>query len=157
MTRITAILHTHNDALRLGRALDSLRPCDEIIVVDHASTDGTPQIAQEHGATVKKGIEGVSPGAHVGDAKNDWVLCLQPSESLSEALEACLFEWKHSDHAQRDSFCFPVREENASGWRMSPPETRLVNRNSVNWTGELPAADPNSQCLNGYLLRFSTP
>jgi hypothetical protein len=33
MPKITALLHTHNDALRLGRALDSLRPCDEVLVI----------------------------------------------------------------------------------------------------------------------------
>ena len=32
MPKFTALLRTHNDALRLGRALQSLRPCDEVLV-----------------------------------------------------------------------------------------------------------------------------
>src|SRR4051794_9770170 len=94
MPKITAILHTHNDALRIGRTLDSLRPCDEVIVVDHGSEDDTVGLARKHGATIKKGLPGVEPGAYVMDARNDWIFCLSPQEALNEALEISLLEFK---------------------------------------------------------------
>ena len=53
-TKITALIHTCDNALSLGRALDSLRPCDEVIVVDHGSRDETVKVAKEHGAKVIK-------------------------------------------------------------------------------------------------------
>ncbi len=47
MPKISAIIHTHNDAQRIGRALGSLRPCDEVLVIDHSSSDETGKIARD--------------------------------------------------------------------------------------------------------------
>src|SRR4051812_8890210 len=91
MPKITAIIHTCNDGLRLGRTLDSLRACDQVVVVDHGSTDNTDKIAREHGAEFKKAIAGVDRGTYAVDAKNDWILCVCANESVSEGLEAALF------------------------------------------------------------------
>ena len=52
MPKITALLHTHNDAMRLGRALDSLRPCDEVLIIDDNSEDNTSRVAHENGAHI---------------------------------------------------------------------------------------------------------
>jgi glycosyltransferase involved in cell wall biosynthesis len=52
MLRISALVHAKNDAQRIGRALESLRPCDEVLVIDHDSEDETVKIARDHGATV---------------------------------------------------------------------------------------------------------
>lgn len=68
MPKISALLHTHNDALRLGRALDSLRPCDEVLIIDQDSEDETEKVAREHGATFKTAIAGVTSGAYAMDA-----------------------------------------------------------------------------------------
>ena len=86
MLRISALLHTKNDAQRIGRALDSLRPCDEILVIDHDSEDDTPKIARDHGAKVKKAVQGVEDGTYATDASHDWILCILPCEALSEGL-----------------------------------------------------------------------
>jgi glycosyltransferase involved in cell wall biosynthesis len=158
MPKITALIHTHNDALRLGRALESLRPCDEVLIIDDCSEDDTKKVAREHGAVLKAAIPGVNPGAYVMDAAHDWILCLRPNETLSDNLEAALFEWKSQD--QDDGVvCYriPVREEKETGWERSEPQVRLVNRKLVNWVGELP---PNQNCdtsLTGDLLCFQQP
>lgn len=159
MPKISAILHAHNDALRLGRALDSLRPCDEIIVVDHGSSDDTAKVARKHGASVKKGLPGVEPGAYVIDARNEWILCLHPTEALSEALEASLLEFKERDAEDEKATCYniAVREEHGNGWRNLAPETRLANRNRLNWTTEVPGHVPDAPLLPGDLMRFEEP
>lgn len=169
MAKITALIHTHNDAERIGRALESLRACDQILVVDHGSTDDTLKLAREHGADVKEGVTGVSAGVYAIDARHDWILCLLPTESVSEAMEASLFEWKErkldaSDDPEKDkeagaqnSFSFQVRLDTAEGWKELGVHTRLVNRNRINWQGHLPADDPGAEMLAGHLLRFSTP
>ena len=41
MPKISALIHAHNDGLRIGRAVESLRCCDQVLVVDHDSTDDT--------------------------------------------------------------------------------------------------------------------
>ena len=94
MPKITAILHACNDAQRIGRALESLRAFDEILVIDYASTDDTQSIARHYGATVRQAVPGVNQGMYAADARHDWVFCLLPNESVSESLEASLFEWK---------------------------------------------------------------
>lgn len=156
MPKITALLHTHNDAARLGRTLDSLRPCDEVLVIDKASEDDTVNIAHDHGATVKQAILGVEPGAYSIDTRHEWVLCLRPGEALSEALEASLHEWQDSEPDEATpGFSFPVRENVGGSWTSRPPEMRLVNRNRVNWTGDVPPNADRAIRLEGDLLKFS--
>ena len=53
MPALTLLVLTHNEAPRLARCLESLRAvCDELLVVDSGSTDGTVEVAREHGAEV---------------------------------------------------------------------------------------------------------
>jgi glycosyltransferase involved in cell wall biosynthesis len=157
MPKLTALIHTSNDELRLGRALDSLRACDQVIVVDHGSSDNTERVARDHGAEWKKGIPGVDRGAYAVDASNDWILCLSANESLSEPLEAALFEWKTKDHEDAVGFNLRLREESEHGWKNLDAETRLVNRRKINWTGNLPPTTSVNELLHGDLLRFSEP
>lgn len=169
MPKITALLHTHNDGERIGRALESLRFADEILVVDHGSTDDTAKSARHHGATVKEGVPGVNPGVYVIDAHHDWIFCMLPTESVSEGLEASLFEWKARveeplDHADKDAeapynatYSVGIREENEGGWHSLPAETRLLNRKQINWSEAIPPNNSQSVLLNGDLLRFSKP
>jgi glycosyltransferase involved in cell wall biosynthesis len=160
MPPITAILHTRNDAARLGRALETLLPCDEIVVVDHGSTDTTLQVAREYGANIRSASPNQSPATHLASARYDWALCLLPSESLTEALEASLFEWKL--YEARDVASVPacsafLREETAQGWREGRPSTRLVPRGWSRWEGDLPRETSASMLLQGDLLRFRQP
>jgi glycosyltransferase involved in cell wall biosynthesis len=156
MPKLTCLLHTHNDAQWLGRALQSLRPCDEVLVIDANSNDDTEKVARDHGANFKKAIPGVTPGAYAMDAVHEWILCLRPNESLSNDLEAALLEWKEKDVGD-DIPCFsvPIRQESEAGSEKLPPEVRLVNRKLMNWIGEMPPPDQAcSTVLNGELLAF---
>lgn len=158
MPRITAVIHTRNDAPRLGRALESLRPCDEVIVIDHGSTDGSARVAREHGATVRAQDPDIEPAAHLAAARHDWILCLQANESLTEALEGALFEWKHEEPAADIvGYRLQVRCETSGGGQALAPELRLVHRGRLHWAGELPPHLPDAPQLAGDLLRFEHP
>jgi glycosyltransferase involved in cell wall biosynthesis len=158
MTKITALLYTHNDALRLRRALDSLRPCDQVLIIDDNSDDDTARVAQQNGASVKSAIPGVAQGAYAMDASHDWVLCLLPNEALSEELEASLLEWKEQDLEETLTCCkVQVREQNGAGWNALDPEVRLINRKLLNWVGDLPPSQHCDVTLKGDLLRFNNP
>jgi glycosyltransferase involved in cell wall biosynthesis len=152
MPALTALIHTHNDELRLGRALESLRPCDELLILDHGSQDKTGAIAREYGARLVTAARGDLSQAH-----HDWILCLLPTEALSEGLEASLFEWKLAEHDAACTFCVNVREQDGSDWLTHPPTTRLVNRRARPWTDPLPAHSPGAVLLAGDLLRFQQP
>jgi glycosyltransferase involved in cell wall biosynthesis len=154
-TKISALIHACDNERSLGRALDSLRPCDEVIVVDHNSNDDTAKIAREHGARVIAGVPGVDRGAYSQDARNQWILCLLPQEALAEELEAALFEWSEAEHEEAQmGFNMAIREQNGAGWKSLPPEMRLANRQQINWTGDLPPSNPNAPALAGYILRI---
>ena len=158
MPPISAILHAHNDELRIGRALETLHPCDEILIVDHGSTDRTLIIAREWGARILQA--GVSPLGGAQLARNDWLFCLQPNESLSEGLEASLFEWRIRPSAEVQSVparAISARAETSNGWSPAASETRLVPKTWTRWQGRLPVHDPQAIVLQGDLLRFSFP
>lgn len=157
MPPITAILHTSNDAVVLGRALESLRPCDEILVVDHGSSDTTLRVAREYGARIRQATPEMLPSDHLSLAQHDWIFCLLPSESLTEDLEASLFEWKllgESQALSNPAYSTTLREETSQGWREGRPTTRLVPRNWKQWEGNLPTQAANAVLLDGNLLRF---
>lgn len=156
MPRITALVHAANDARRIGRALDSLRCCDELLVIDHASADATRKIAREYGARVEassppSGDSGAALAAH------DWILCLLPAEALSESLEASLLEWKAEAPGDATAYAFALRTETANGWEHGGPEVRLVDRRQVSWNGALPPQREDALSLCGDLLRFRDP
>ncbi len=159
MPSITAVLHTHNDASRLGRALETLCPCDEILVIDHESQDDTQRIAKEYGAKIVCAAKDSANLSLIHSASDGWIFCLDPRESLTEALSATLYEWK-SGPTPRSDACFAVlqREETSAGWiRHSTPQARLVPPRWSRWNGCFPVSDSSSPVLDGELLRFAFP
>lgn len=155
MPRLTALLHSANDARRIGRALDSLRCCDELLVIDHGSRDDTCRIARQHGARVEQASSEGDPGAAL--AAHDWVLYLLPSEALSESLEATLLEWKQEDPGDTAAYALALRQETVNGWQHCAPEVRLVHRRKIGWSGALPSHREDALSLCGDLLRFADP
>jgi cellulose synthase/poly-beta-1,6-N-acetylglucosamine synthase-like glycosyltransferase len=153
MPAITALLHTHNDGLRLGRCLETLYPCDDIVIVDHGSDDWTLRVAREYGACILGAAESIPDSA-----RGRWILCLDPRESLTEALAASLFEWKSETLAGQSAFSMFLREETAEGWVQNPEaQTRLVPANWSRWEGHFPAPEKAAVALEGELLRFVLP
>lgn len=157
MPSITAIVHTNNDALRLGRLLETLYPCDDIVVVDHESEDGTLTVARDYGATILGAKPGATPATYLKPQSPGWILCLEAREALSESLAASLFEWK-SEAIRGDAFSVFLREETAEGWIEHPSaQTRLVPAAWDHWSGRFPALDASAVSLEGDLLRFAFP
>jgi glycosyltransferase involved in cell wall biosynthesis len=158
MPRISAILQTHNDALRVGRTLETLHPCDEILIVDHDSTDRTVRIARDWGCRICDSNFSVADAA--ASARHDWLLLLNPTESITEGLEATLFEWRLRpvEEVRTIPACsISVRHETASGWSDGRPETRLIPKTWNRWMGLMPSSDPQALLLEGDLLSFLAP
>jgi hypothetical protein len=161
MPPITALLHTRNDALRLGRALETLLPCTEILIVDHGSIDGTGRIARQYGACIVGAARDAGPRNYLDLAGNDWILCLDPRESLTESLQVSLFEWSAlppQSVAGASAFFIHLREQvGDAGTDLLTPEVRLIPHNWTLWCGQLPAYHPSAIALQGELLRFAYP
>jgi glycosyltransferase involved in cell wall biosynthesis len=91
--RVSACLVVQDEQERLPGALESVSFCDEIVVVDGGSTDGTIEIAEAAGAKV---IENPWPGFAVQrnlaleHASSDWVLEIDADERVSPRLRASI-------------------------------------------------------------------
>lgn len=156
MPGITALVHTRNDALRLGRCLETLYPCDEILIVDHGSSDGTLRVAHEYGAKVAQASQAAQ--AYARQSSCGWILCLDARESLTESLAASLYEWKTESPSDQSVFSMFLREETPEGWIGNPtPQTRLVPSGWNDWQGNFPANEVAACTLEGDLLRFVLP
>jgi glycosyltransferase involved in cell wall biosynthesis len=87
-TPFTGIVVTLNESHRLRECLESLRFCDEIIVVDLGSTDDSVVIAEQCGARVVTHerlpiVEMIRDGVKE-EARNDWLIFLDPDEVFPE-------------------------------------------------------------------------
>lgn len=90
---LSAVLITRNAAAQLPACLASLAFCDEIVVVDSGSDDGTVAIAQARGARVlHQDWLGFGPQKQfaVDQASHDWVLCIDADERVGDALRASI-------------------------------------------------------------------
>lgn len=90
---ISAVVITRNEAARIGRCLDSVRWCDEIVVVDSGSVDETVKLARDAGARViHHEWQGYGPQKRfaVAQAAHDWVLCIDADEVVTPQLRAAV-------------------------------------------------------------------
>ena len=86
---LSAVIITKNAASQLSPCLASVAFCDEILVVDSGSEDETVELAQQFGARViAADWLGYGPMKQfaVEQAANDWVLCIDADERVSDRL-----------------------------------------------------------------------
>lgn len=90
---LSAVIITLNAASQLEDCLKSVAFCDEIVVVDSGSTDGTLALAEKYGARViVSEWRGFGPQKQfaVEQAAHDWVLCVDADERVSDRLRASI-------------------------------------------------------------------
>lgn len=141
--KISATIIAYNEERNLPRAIESLRCADEIVVVDSGSTDRTVELAGKLGARVVESAwlgYAMQKNFAAEQAVNDWILSLDADESLSEALEAELWQWKKRT-PDRDAYTMPRLAQylgrwiRHSGW-YPDRKVRLYDRRKARWEGE---------------------
>ncbi len=140
--KISATIIACNEERNIARAIESLRCCDEIVVVDSGSTDRTVEIARKLGARVIempwRGYAGQKNYASER-AMHDWILSIDADESLSEALEAEIWQIKKSG-PQFDAYTMPRLAQYLGRWILHSGwypdrKVRLFDRRKARWEG----------------------
>ncbi len=141
---ISACIITRNEADRIEACLDSLAFCDEIIIVDSASTDATCTLASAKGARVLlRDFDGyrAQKDFAVRSAQHDWVLCLDADERVTPELRASIQAEQAHGFARAAGYRFArateyfgafLRHGNAYPDRV----LRLFDRRHGGWRGE---------------------
>jgi glycosyltransferase involved in cell wall biosynthesis len=141
---LSACIITYNEAERIEACVRSVSFCDEVIVVDSHSSDDTRERAAALGARV---IERDWPGYRsqkqfaVAAARNDWVLCLDADERVSEELRTEIESWRDRGLGDYAACSIPriteyfgkfLRHGNAYPDRL----VRLFDRRRGGWVGQ---------------------
>lgn len=141
--KISATIITCDEERNIARAIESLRCCDEIVVVDSGSLDRTAEIACNYGARV---VESPWPGyakqknLAAERAANDWILSIDADEALSEALEAEIWQIKKNGPTC-DAYTMPRMAQYLGRWILHSGwypdrKVRLYHREKATWKGE---------------------
>jgi len=141
--KITATIISLNEERHIARAIESLRCCDEILVLDSGSVDRTTELATNLGARVIespwRGYAGQKNWA-AEQAGNDWILSLDADEALSEALEGEIWNLKKNG-PKCDAYTMPRLAQYLGRWILHggwypDRKIRLYNRNKAKWVGD---------------------
>jgi glycosyltransferase involved in cell wall biosynthesis len=141
--KITATIITLNEERNIGRAIESLRCCDEILIVDSGSIDRTVELAEKLGARVFeagwRGFAGQKNWA-AEQASHDWILSLDADEALSEALEAEIWNLKKNG-PRCDAYTMPRLAQYLGRWILHSGwypdrKVRLYHRGKAQWVGD---------------------
>lgn len=165
---ISVILITHNEHKNLKDCIASVDFCREIIVVDHASTDGTVELARSLGCNVIQTPDwpgfGKQKQRALEAATCGWVFSIDADErvtpELKEALLRAVAEGESNGYqVNRQSF-FLGHAMRFGGW--SPDWiTRLVRREHARFDGAVVHESLHVTGaigrLSGLLLHYSYP
>src|SRR5580693_5552346 len=141
--KISAAIITYNEERNIPRSLESLRCCDEVVVVDSGSTDRTVELATKLGARVIdsnwRGYAGQKNYAS-SQCENDWILSLDADEALSEALEGEIWTLKKQGPTY-DAYTVPRLAQYLGRWILHggwypDRKVRLYDRRKAKWVGD---------------------
>jgi glycosyltransferase involved in cell wall biosynthesis len=141
--KISAAIIAFNEERNIARVIESLRCCDEMLVLDSGSNDRTVEIASKLGARVEEASwHGYAAQKNIAAqlATYDWVLSLDADESLSEALEAEIWQIKKNG-PKFDGYTMPRLAQYLGRWILHSGwypdrKVRLFDRKKAKWVGE---------------------
>ncbi|MFH2056838.1 MAG: glycosyltransferase family 2 protein [bacterium] len=167
MATLGVVMITLNEEHNVGRALESVKFADEIVVCDSQSTDRTVEIAREHGALIiMKQFTGFGAAkqAALERLTTDWVVVLDADEEVDaearDAIRQTISQPQFDGYQIRRRSQFLGRWMKHSGWypdwilrlfrRECGKFTEHKVHESVQVTGEIGR-------LAGHLLHYTDP
>ncbi|WP_028048005.1 glycosyltransferase family 2 protein [Cellulomonas sp. URHE0023] len=135
---VSAVLIVKDEEAVLEACLESVQWCDEVVVYDTGSTDGTLEIARRLATTVVEGFWDADFGAArnraLTHATSQWVLILDADEVL-DADPVALHQHIGRHGAQR--YIVQVRDIGLSGEDAVAPSIRIFERETHEYVGAL--------------------
>lgn len=143
MTKLSATIVTLNEERKIARTMESLRCCDEIVVLDGGSPDRTCAIARSLKARViEEPWRGYAAQKNRAAecASNDWILSLDADETLTEELEGEILLLKQEGF-ERDAYRMPRMAQYLGRWIRHggwypDRKIRLYDRRKATWLGD---------------------
>jgi glycosyltransferase involved in cell wall biosynthesis len=141
--KISAVIITYNEEAIITKTLQKLWWCDEIIIIDSGSTDKTRKICEDLGCTVIYHLfEGFGEQKKYGvsKAKNDWILCIDADEVLTDELIEEIRNEISKDQLPYCGYTIPrnlvfMNKVFNHGKESNACITRLFNKKHGNWDG----------------------
>lgn len=159
---VSAIVVCFNEEDRLEDCLKSVFWCDEIVVVDSFSTDGTPEIARRYATRFEQrewaGYRDQKAYAH-SLATQKWVLLIDSDERVTENLHKEMLQAMAADQEEFAAYAIPRlvyylgRWWRRGGW-YPDYDVRLFRRDRATWGG----LDPHEKIIvDGKVRRLQHP
>ncbi|HVO11902.1 MAG TPA: glycosyltransferase family 2 protein [Vicinamibacteria bacterium] len=145
MVPLSAVLIAQNEERKIEGAIASVAFCDEIVLVDSGSRDGTREIAAAAGARVL--VNAPWPGFvaqrdfAVRAARHDWVVALDADERVGAALREEMLALRargfaHAGYRIPRVACYLGRWIRGTDW-YPDWQVRLFDRTRGGWRGDL--------------------
>lgn len=163
MTKISAVILVKNAQDLIDDCLKSLSFCDEVLVIDSGSEDGTVEIAKKRGVKVLEyQMENFAKSRNFGLEKTtgDWILYVDVDERVSEELQKSIKEAVKSG----DEFsAYRLKRKNFylgnNPWPYIEKLERFFRKDKLKgWYGELhesPQVEGKIGELDGFLYHYT--
>ena len=159
---ISAIVVCFNEEANIGRCLESLKWCDEIVVVDSFSTDRTVEICRGYTDRVIQrlwaGYRDQKSFAH-SQASKEWVFLVDSDEQVSPELKEEIASALACADGRVDAFAAPRLVHYLGRWWRNGGwypdyDIRIFRRERARWGGN----DPHEKILvDGAVRRLNHP
>lgn len=143
---ISAVILVKNQAEQLKRCIQSLTWCDEVVVIDDHSTDGSDEVARKLGARVyRRALDGdfsVQRNFALDKAKYEWVFFVDADEVVTKELEEEIYQLTSQFLTSANGFLIP-RKDILWGKELRFGETghinllRLGRKEKGHWEGRV--------------------
>lgn len=144
MKSLSAVVIAYNEEEKISRALGSLKPVsDEIVVVDSYSTDRTMERCRDYTDRIyRRAWEGYRSQKQFAteQARHDWVLSLDADEELSPELQKEILTWKESLPVASAGYLLPRKTYFLGRWIRHTTwypdwQLRLFRKSKGRWEG----------------------
>lgn len=166
--KISVLITTYNSEKNIRRAIESVKWCDEILIVDSNSNDKTIAIAEEYNPRIFYRVyEGSSRQLEYGVslATNDYVLILDSDEEITEELRNDIKKILNSESVNKGGYKIQRRTYFINKWikyggwgndfqyrLLNKPYVKFLHNHDAHWSTK---SDFQPECINSYINHFT--